>query len=64
MFKSKKIQSPCKDICITRKGVCVGCFRSLEEIANWKNYTEEEKAQVLENIKERRPSQDYYGGPV
>jgi len=63
-FQSKKIKSPCIDVCISRDGVCIGCYRTLEEMAGWQAYTEEQKKQVLENIKKRRPSQDYYGGPV
>lgn len=63
-FKSTKIKSPCIDVCITRDGVCIGCYRSLEEMAGWPSYTEEQKKEVLENIKKRRSSQDYYGGPV
>jgi uncharacterized protein len=57
------IKSPCIDVCVTRDGVCIGCYRTLEEMAGWKTYTEEQKAQVLENIKQRRAQQDYYGAP-
>jgi uncharacterized protein len=63
-FQSKKIKSPCIDVCISRNGLCIGCYRTLDEMAGWKTYTEEQKQEVLENIKKRRPSQDYYGGPV
>ncbi len=62
-FKSKGVKSPCIDVCITREGVCIGCYRTLEEMASWASYTEEQKARVLENIKQRRGSQDYYGSP-
>jgi predicted Fe-S protein YdhL (DUF1289 family) len=51
------------DICITRDGMCIGCLRTLEEMANWKTYTDQEKLAVLEKIKIRRGNQDYYGGP-
>ncbi len=63
MLKGKGIKSPCIDVCISRDGVCIGCYRTLEEMAGWKSYTEKQKAEVLENIRKRRGSQDYYGGP-
>ncbi len=62
-FKNSSIKSPCIDVCVTRDGVCIGCYRTLEEMAGWKSYTEKQKAEVLEKIKKRRGSQDYYGGP-
>lgn len=62
-FRSNKVKSPCIDVCVSREGTCIGCYRTLEEMAGWPSYTEEQKKQVLENIKKRRPSQDYYGNP-
>ncbi len=60
---NKPIKSPCIDVCVTREGVCIGCYRTLDEMANWKMMTEEQKAEVVEKIKGRRSSQDYYGAP-
>jgi uncharacterized protein len=62
--KSNKIKSPCIDVCVSRDGYCIGCLRSIEEMAGWPNYTDQQKEEVLEKIKKRRGSQDYYGGPV
>jgi uncharacterized protein len=63
-FQSIRIKSPCIDVCITREGVCIGCYRTTEEMAAWPTMSEQQKQEVLEKIKARRPSQDYYGGPV
>ena len=43
------IDSPCNDICTedTESGLCVGCGRTKEEIANWFFYNDEQKKQVL-----------------
>jgi len=60
---TKPIKSPCIDVCVTRDGVCIGCYRTIEEMANWKIMPEGQKAEVLEKIKGRRASQDYYGTP-
>jgi len=62
-YTGKTIKSPCIDVCVSREGVCIGCYRTLEEMAGWRSFSEEQKAEVLERIKTRRASQDYYGGP-
>lgn len=60
----KKIKSPCQLICTyDEEKVCIGCYRSAEEVANWDSYNEEMKLAVLENIKKRREEKggSYYG---
>ncbi|MCK9290098.1 MAG: DUF1289 domain-containing protein [Bacteroidales bacterium] len=61
----KKIKSPCQNICVyDSDNICIGCYRSLDEVVNWDRYTEEMKMQVLENIARRRKEKgvdDYYG---
>lgn len=61
----KKIKSPCQLICTyDTDNVCVGCYRTVEEIANWDRYTDEMKLKVLENTAIRRAEKgggDYYG---
>jgi len=49
------IDSPCNDICTTdpESGLCVGCGRSNEEIANWLNYSDKQKKRVLKELKSR-----------
>jgi uncharacterized protein len=50
------IESPCVNICrLDDHGVCLGCFRSLEEIASWSRMTEREKAAVIAALVTRRP---------
>ena len=50
-----KIKSPCIDICKLDKetGICIGCFRTVEEIAKWKKMEDEEKLDVLGKLKDR-----------
>lgn len=61
----KKIKSPCQLICTyDTDNVCVGCYRSAEEVANWDSYSEEKKIKVMENIAKRREEKGaggYYG---
>jgi uncharacterized protein len=60
----KKIKSPCQLICTYDEDkVCIGCYRSAEEVSNWDTLNEEMKAKVLENIEKRRVEKggSYYG---
>lgn len=43
------MKSPCINICkIGDKGLCEGCFRTLEEISGWSQFTEEQKLDIIE----------------
>ncbi len=45
---NQKIKSPCKLVCrLDQQGMCVGCNRFLDEIANWEIMNNEEKFDVL-----------------
>jgi len=60
----KKIKSPCQLICTyDTDHVCVGCYRSAEEVANWDSYSDEEKRKVLDDTMKRREEKggSYYG---
>jgi predicted Fe-S protein YdhL (DUF1289 family) len=42
------VKSPCINICKLENNICVGCFRTIEEITHWTNYTDLEKKMVIE----------------
>jgi len=49
------IISPCvRNCCLNEQDVCLGCFRSLEEIRQWNASTEETKIKVLQLAKMRK----------
>ena len=50
------MKSPCIKICQMdpAHGVCIGCCRSLDEIARWGSMSEAEQLEVLNQIPERR----------
>ena len=50
------MKSPCIKVCQMdpQRGVCMGCCRTLDEIARWGGMTEQQQAEVLEKIPERR----------
>jgi uncharacterized protein len=50
------IESPCIDVCqMSEDGtLCIGCHRSLSEIANWSHLTDAEKIRVIAAVQERQ----------
>ncbi len=48
--------SPCVGVCrLDEHGVyCVGCLRTLSEIAAWSKLTEIEKSHILSDLRQRR----------
>jgi|APIni6443716594_1056825.scaffolds.fasta_scaffold2006839_2 uncharacterized protein len=56
-----EVKSPCRNICqLDEKGKCVGCFRYLDEIANWSVYTEEQKKIILIQTQLRMQLPEYF----
>jgi uncharacterized protein len=50
------IESPCIKLCQldARRGVCAGCYRTLDEIARWSEMSDAERARVLAELSRRR----------
>jgi len=47
-MKEQEAKSPCRKVCrLDIDGMCVGCFRMLDEIANWEIMTNNERLEVL-----------------
>ena len=47
--------SPCIDICkLNENGVCIGCKRTIAEIAQWPTMTAEEQWRVVDALPERQ----------
>lgn len=44
------IKSPCTRHCKVKENHCTGCFRTVEEISNWRNMNEQEKREVCFKI--------------
>jgi predicted Fe-S protein YdhL (DUF1289 family) len=42
------IKSPCIKICKLSQSICIGCGRNIEEIKNWKEFSDEEKQKIIE----------------
>jgi len=53
--KPRIVPSPCVDICALNDGdVCIGCYRSGDEITTWGKMSNDEKKQTLQKVRERR----------
>ena len=50
------IKSPCTKHCRVREGHCTGCFRTVEEISNWRHMSEKEKREVCFKVCNRQSS--------
>lgn len=49
------METPCKNICRLdlARGLCVGCGRTLAEIAGWRDLTDVERRAVMDGLDER-----------
>ncbi len=47
-------RSPCISVCVLDDNdICVGCYRSAEEVSDWFLASNEEKRAILERARER-----------
>ncbi len=53
------VASPCINVCRmdADNGLCVGCLRSLDEIARWSRTSDADKAVILAAVARRREQQ-------
>jgi uncharacterized protein len=51
------VESPCVNVCtLDRHQVCIGCGRTIEEIAVWSRLGDEERRAVCERAERRKQS--------
>ena len=50
------IATPCIKLCIVdgESGLCMGCFRSLPEVARWGRISDVERAEIMSGLPDRR----------
>ncbi len=49
------VNSPCINICkLDADQICIGCYRTIDEISNWVKYSEQEKCAVIDKSEERK----------
>ena len=49
MFQEPVVESPCINVCSMNNatGYCQGCYRTIEEIQSWWDYTFNQKSDVI-----------------
>ena len=57
VWQRAEVQSPCVKICVVHptEGLCVGCLRTVAEIAAWSRLTPAERAAVMAELPARAP---------
>jgi predicted Fe-S protein YdhL (DUF1289 family) len=50
------IATPCIKVCVVdgESGLCVGCYRTLKEVASWASLTDADRAELMAILPERR----------
>ena len=50
------MESPCIEICTmdAAAGLCVGCGRTLDEIARWASMSDAERAAIMQVLEDRK----------
>ena len=57
VWKRDEIASPCVKLCVVHPEarICVGCFRSIDEISGWSRMSHEDRARVMADLPTRAP---------
>lgn len=55
VWSRAEVESPCIKLCVTHpeSGLCMGCYRSVAEIARWTAMTAKERRAVTANLPAR-----------
>lgn len=55
VWKRAEIESPCVKLCVVHPEarICVGCYRSIEEIAGWSRLTPAERTAIMADLPAR-----------
>ena len=57
LWMRDEVESPCVKVCVVHptERLCVGCLRSIDEIARWSRMTQDERRDVLADLPARAP---------
>ena len=57
IWARQEVDSPCVKICVIHpeERLCVGCYRSIDEIATWSRMSAEERRAVIADLPSRAP---------
>ncbi|WGV98170.1 cysteine-rich CWC family protein [Vibrio sp. YMD68] len=49
-------KTPCIGVCKTPGDVCIGCHRTKKEIAQWPNYSDDQRASIMAELRGEQSS--------
>lgn len=57
VWKRDEIASPCVKLCVVHPEarICVGCYRSIDEISGWSRMSQEDRTRVIAELPARAP---------
>ncbi len=57
IWRRAEIESPCVKVCVIQPEarLCIGCHRSIEEIAGWSRLTAQERRAIMAELPGRKP---------
>jgi len=55
LWKRDEIESPCVQICVVHPEtrICTGCYRTIDEIADWSRMTPEARRNIMDDLPAR-----------
>ncbi|MGR3640235.1 DUF1289 domain-containing protein [Alterinioella nitratireducens] len=56
IWQRNEVESPCVKICVVHPNarICIGCFRSVEEITQWSRMSHAERARIMDELPNRK----------
>ncbi len=56
IWKRDEIESPCVNLCVMhpKAEICMGCFRTLDEIANWSSFSATARESLIKELPARQ----------
>lgn len=57
VWRRNEIDSPCINLCVIHREerICMGCYRTGDEIARWSRMTPEERRMIMAELPSRAP---------
>ncbi len=57
IWKRDEVESPCVQVCVIHPDarICTGCYRTIEEIADWSRMTSSERRAIIAALPDRAP---------
>lgn len=56
ILSASAVPSPCRNVCQVKRGLCIGCGRTLDEISQWPTASDERKRAIVAAARSRQPA--------